>query len=195
MRRTGVSTGAFHAAYHESGHACANVLAWRNVWPKPPSPFVRHVEISDHDGEWIGRCSGVRAYQHRSPVLMERAVICHLSGGIAEAIYRGAGERDEVLDFAIRHCGCNTDLQRARALIDELRTLTGVRHTEQQFALRTRWMLLQHWDCVERLATELIAHGRIEGDQVTRIIDHVPESGTRPAGTLFLHPVAREPGS
>jgi hypothetical protein len=41
--------------------------------------------------------------------------------------------------------------------------------------------MLANWRAVTALATELIAHGRIEGDQVERIIDYAMGSRARGA--------------
>ena len=49
---------------------------------------------------------------------MERQVIIHLAGGIAEAIYRGECRKAHVLDFASEHCAMYTDLARAAAVMD-----------------------------------------------------------------------------
>lgn len=163
-------------AFHEAGHGVAVVWAWRTAeWlPKPPpSPVVRYVEITDSSGS----CGGANIYScawsedrltPRYRPLMEAQIGIHLSGGIAEALARGA--RSEVLAFAIRHCNMGTDLTRARAVLGDLRTLTGVRFELQTFALRTRGLLEAHWGAVQALAAALFTERRIEGEDVERII-------------------------
>ena len=82
----------------------------------------------------------VVAEHYRDP--MERQVVIELAGGVAEAIYRSERRKEEVLRFAIRHCCIGTDLKRARAVLGDLRRLTGVRFDAQPFAERARALLL-----------------------------------------------------
>ena len=112
----------------------------------------------------------VVAEHYRDP--MERQVVIELAGGVAEAIYRGERRKEEVLRFAIRHCCIGTDLKRARAVLGDLRRLTGVRFDAQPFAERARALLLTHWRAVTALASALVEDRRIEGDRVEAIIDH-----------------------
>lgn len=159
------------AAYHEAGHCVATVVGYRHVWPKP-QPLLRLVEISDSgNGQWVGRCAAARIVSDGSPALLEIKVISHLAGGIAEAMARGAHGRGEVLRFAIEHCCCDTDRVRAAGRLDQLQGLTGRAVCEQAYALRTRHLLLQHWDSVEAVASALVKHQRIEGREVERLID------------------------
>jgi hypothetical protein len=132
MTMTLVST-----AHHESGHAVATVLAFRNAaWlPRPPPSLpVRYVEVTEDDGNCVGAdiystrwAAEDRIAPHYRP-LMEWQVVIELSGGIAEALYRGERRPHAVLAFAQARCGMNTDLERARAVIDDLRALTGRAH-------------------------------------------------------------------
>jgi hypothetical protein len=77
----------------------------------------------------------------------------------------------------MRNCGIDTDLKRARAVLGDLRRLTGVRYDEQPFAERALTLMLANWRPVEALAQALIADRRIEGERVQWIIDHAtPET-------------------
>jgi hypothetical protein len=172
-------------AHHEAGHAVAIVTAFRSaVWlpyPPPLSP-VRHVQVMENQtGEWSGDCVGTNIYSMRWPIdciapryrdLMERQVVIHLSGGIAEAIHRGERRKSEVLAFALRHCCIDADLRLAADVLSELRRLTGYRFEARDFVGRTLTMLLEHRPAVEALAEALIEDGRIEGQDVERIIKH-----------------------
>ena len=70
----------------------------------------------------------------------------------------------------------DTDLTRARAVLDDIRQLPGIRYDAQPFAEYALTLMRGNWPAVEALATELIAHGQIEGDQVERIIDRVSDA-------------------
>ena len=134
--------------------------------------------IEDTPGQWSGNCFGLDIYstawsedriaEHYRD-LMERQVVIELAGGVAEAIYRGERREEEVLRFAIRHCCIGTDLKRARAVLGDLRRLTGVRFDAQPFAERARALLLTHWRAVTALASALVEDRRIEGDRVEAI--------------------------
>ena len=101
---------------------------------------------------------------------MEAQVIIHLAGGISEAIHRGV--RHEVLRFAEAYCEVDADMEQARAVLGDLRRLTGYRFEARDFAGRTLEMLEAHWPAVEALAAALIENRRIEGERVEQIIDH-----------------------
>jgi hypothetical protein len=171
-------------AHHEAGHAVAIVLAFRTAawlpYP-PPSVRVRSVEITeDTPGQWGGNCVGTNIYSTRWPIeciaepyrdLMEAQIVIHLAGGIAEAVHRGERRRQEVLAFAASNCSIDGDLKQARAVLADLRRLTGCRYDEQRFAERALALLLAHWRAVEALAAALVEDHRIEGDQVEAIVD------------------------
>ena len=65
--------------------------------------------------------------------LMEAQVVVELAGGVAEAVFRGERRRQEVLAFAESNCCIDADLERAAAVLSELRRLTGVRPDAQPF--------------------------------------------------------------
>jgi hypothetical protein len=159
-------------AHHEGAHALATVLAFRDAaWlPRPaPSPVVSFVEITNTSGQWIGCCRSRNIYSGRNDEpcrdLMEKQIGIYLAGAVGEAISRSVVRWDEVEVFAA------TDLQRAAAVGNDLSALTGVPYDEQFFFKHTRALLKANWPAIEALATALIAHGRIDGDQVERIID------------------------
>jgi hypothetical protein len=148
-------------AHHEAGHAVASVLL--------QCP-VRYVEITDHGtGNWTGNCVNL-ANWHHSPHAMESQIIIHLSGGIAEAVYRGETRRLKVLQFAQDHCCMDTDMSRADAVGRALSREAGV-YFEQQLVDRTLLLLLKNWAAVEAVADALLRHRRIEGGRVQWIID------------------------
>jgi hypothetical protein len=145
------------------------VLAFRTAayWlphPAPPLP-VRYVEITEDSGHCVAASvySSAWGIAPRYLDLMQWQVVIHLAGGVAEAISRGERRRHEVLTFA----------QRARAVLDDLRTLTGRRHDAQPFAMRAMGLLLAHWPAVAALAAALIDNHRIEGDHVERIMERI----------------------
>jgi hypothetical protein len=174
------------AAHHEAGHAVAIVLAFSDAaWlPKPPPPLpVRYVEITqDAAGQWGGSCVGKNIYSTRWPArciapryrpLMERQILVELSGGIAESIYRGEAQ----MTVATRRA-MDADLGKALALLDgDLYRLTGHRAALTPFIDRTRALLTEHWDAVDALASALVEHRRIEGDEVEAIIRIFRPSG------------------
>jgi len=115
-RRT-PSPDASAAAFHESGHAVAIVRAFRDAaWlPRPPPQvIVRYVEITQTaSGEWTGCCASANVYSMRWDIsciapryrdLMERQIIIHLAGGVAEALHRG--------ERRAREHNCRPDQQR-----------------------------------------------------------------------------------
>ena len=171
------------AAFHESGHAVAIVWAFRAAaWlPNPPPPLpVRFIEITDSAAGWSGSCTGANIYTtglslkrvgQRYRDLMERQVVIHLAGGLAESIHRGEGRREQVLAFAESNCCIDIDLERARAVRADLFRLTGVHHDAQPFTERALALLTTNWRAVEALADELIENRRVEGARVVRIID------------------------
>jgi hypothetical protein len=131
VRRTGISAGAHHAAYHEAGHCIATLLAFRDAkWlPRPmPRSLIGYVEIvEDAPGQWSGNCVSQDIYSPNWSIdrltepyrpLMEWQVVIELAGGLAEAIHRG--ERNEPLWFATRHCGTGTDRRRATSVLTDL---------------------------------------------------------------------------
>jgi hypothetical protein len=59
--------------------------------------------------------------------LMERQIVIHLAGGIAEAISRGERRKHAVLRFAKLSCNADADLKLAAAVLADLRKLTGRR--------------------------------------------------------------------
>ena len=172
-------------AFHESGHALAVVLAFRNAaWlPRPAPPLlVRYLEITEHSpGQWGGCCVSPDVYSMKLPVyliapryrpLMEAQLVIHLAGGISEAIYRGERDKREVLAFAESNCAMDDDLSKAADVLGDLRRLTGYRFEPRDFVGQTLAMLLANWPAVTALAAALVEHRRIEGEDVEAIIDH-----------------------
>jgi hypothetical protein len=169
------------AAHHEAGHAVAVVTAFRDAaWlPHPPPPLpVRYVEITeDTPGQWTGNCVAFNIYSTKWPIeclaepyrdLMERQIVIHLAGGIAEAISRG--ETRDPLSFAQAHCDMEDDLRRANKVLRDLYIVIG-RNDRQRCAERAQALLTTHWRAVEALASALVEDRRIEGERVARIID------------------------
>jgi hypothetical protein len=175
-RRT-ASPDLFAAAYHESGHAVATVLAFRDAaWlphPAPPLP-VRYVEVTEYGpGRWRGCCTSMNIYSLRWPIacirdkryvpLMEAQVVIHLAGGVAEAIHRDDGVFD--------NDQCDGDLDALAAVLRELRRATGLRYDPQVFSDRAYTLLTTHWRAVEALAETLVEERYIEGERIARIIE------------------------
>ena len=141
--------------------------------PMPPV-LVRSVEIAEcTPGQWVGNCVGTNIYSAEWDIaciaprfrpLMEAQVVIHLAGGVAEAIFRGERRAREALAFAVNHCSMDTDLERAAAVLGDLRRLTGYRLDAQHFAERTLALLLTNWCAVEALASALVVSKRIEGE-------------------------------
>jgi hypothetical protein len=159
------------AAYHESGHAVATVMAFRTApWLPRSAPRlpVRYVEIND-DG--CGNCFSSNIYKRsciepRYQPLMEAQVVIELAGGTAEMIHRGEAQ----MALATRRA-MDVDLAKAIALLDGDRAkLTGDRAPLSPFIDRTRVLLLEHWRAVDALAQALVEHRRIEGAEVEAII-------------------------
>ena len=169
-------------AHHEAGHALAAVLGFRTArwlpYP-PPKPRVRSVEIVESGGRWSGHCIATNIFStrwsskrvsQRYRDLMERQIAVHLSGGLAEAAFRGEQRMEEILQFATRHCGTDVDLQLAAPVLADLSRVAG--DGQQRLAERALASLLAHWPAVEALAQALIAERRNEGVWVERIIDN-----------------------
>jgi hypothetical protein len=104
--------------------------------PNPlPRLLVRHVEITqDTPGQWGGNCVATSIYSTNWPIeciaepfrdLMERQIVVHLAGGIAETISRGERRKHAVLRFAKLSCNADADLKLAAAVLADLRKLTG----------------------------------------------------------------------
>ena len=115
------------AAHHESGHALATVMSFREaVWLPQPAPLmpVRFIEVSE-DGQ--GNCVGTNIYsatwdvsviQPRFRPLMESQVIIHLSGGVSEAILCGVRGGRDALRFAESSMGADlTKVEGAKLLV------------------------------------------------------------------------------
>ena len=166
------------AAYHESGHAISIADAFRSaVWLPKPAPRlpVRYVEI-DADGG--GSCVGADVYSMKWDIsciapryrdLMERQVVIHLSGGICEAMSRGAPP-SEILAFAETHCEMDADLEKAEPVLKDLWRITLYRFEARDSVGRTLEMLEANWRAVDALAEALIERGRVEGEDVVEII-------------------------
>ena len=178
------------AAFHEAGHAVATVLAFRTAkWlPKPmPRLPVRYIEITDATAGETGSCISADIYSMKWDIsvlvpryrpLMEAQVVIELAGGIAEAIFRGVRSRHEVLAFAESNCEMDADLERAAPVLRDLWRVTLYPFEPRDFVGRTLEMLLANWPAVEALAEALIEDGRIEGEDVERIIDRSMSSTT-----------------
>jgi hypothetical protein len=175
--------------YHEAGHV-ATVLAFRRArwlpYERQRCPSDRAI-AEDTPGQWGGACVGLDIYSMKWDLacvapryrdLMEAQVVIHLAGGIAEAIHRGVCSRQEVLRFAEANCEADADMEQARAVLGDLFRVTAYRFEARDFAGRTLEMLLAHWPAVEALAEALIEDGRIEGEDVERIIDRSMSSTT-----------------
>jgi hypothetical protein len=166
-------------AIHEAGHAVATVLAFRKAHrpPKPPprNP-IRFVEIGE-DG--TGNCQAANLYTPgRSGItddnfsLMTAQVIIEISGGIAEGFNRGGLRLSgrELWAFAEDRCGVGGDLVRTRAVLHDMRRLTGHPFYAHEFVDGAAAMLLDNWRGVSDLAQALVVRRRIEGAEVEAII-------------------------
>ena len=76
----------------------------------------------------------------------------------------------ELLAFAQDHCGIDRDLERAEAVLADMKALTGFDFFPHKFVDGASAMLFEHWSAVSALASELVDHRRIEGADVERII-------------------------
>jgi hypothetical protein len=162
-------------------HGLAAVLAFRTAaWlPYPPPPLpLRYIEITEELG---GSCVAANIYSTQWSVdciappyrpLMEAQLVIELAGGVAEAVHRGEGRAREVLRFARLHCCIDEHLERAAAVLGDLRRLTGHRYDAQAFAERTLALMLDNWRAVTALAAALVERRRVAGEDVERIIDH-----------------------
>jgi hypothetical protein len=137
------------ASFHESAHAVAATLAFRNArwlpFPAPAPPVVRYVEIVQDALGWSGSCVSKDIYSVRWPDtriseryrnLMELQIGIDLAGGIAEAIHRGQWV-EVMTDYAMM----DGDYQQARTVLSDLYWLTGICHDLAFFITPTRAML------------------------------------------------------
>jgi hypothetical protein len=118
-----VPTPMARVAYHEAGHAVANVLAWQNAtftneWPER---LLHRVEIFERNpGSWGGYCDSPTLYSTQWPALeriapkwrdaMEWRIVSGMAGGIAEAVLRGEGRKKWGYGFASVHGGMKIDM-------------------------------------------------------------------------------------
>ena len=166
------------AAYHESGHAIATLWAFRRVTPLPnprPRSPVAYVEIANDSGNCYSTDIYCCAWSEdrltvTNRAAMEAQVIIELSGGIAEALHRGEWRKRAILGYSQRHCQCDTDLTKARAVLGDLRRLDH-RYDMQDFAERTLTLMVANWQAVTALASPLVEQRRIDGERVEAIID------------------------
>ena len=165
-------------AHHEASHALAIMLAFRHApWLPAPRPAraIHYVEIAP-DPCCVGldifsRRHWSDKHDQRCIDLMQRQAGIHLAGGIGQAVHLGETRRVEVLRCAKANGGMGVDLERAEAVLADLSKLTGRPVDLQFFAERTLAVLLTHWSAVTALASALLEHRRIEGAEVSRIID------------------------
>jgi hypothetical protein len=162
------------AAFHESGHAVATVLAFRRaLWlpPSVPKQPIHFVRINENGG---GDCRSANVFSIRWGIaphyrpLMEWQTIIELAGPFAEGIHCGERSRHRALEFAKARCHADADLKKVEAVLECLRSL-GVIDT-QHLIDRTLVLLLVRWPAVEALAQALIQHRHIEGADVEKII-------------------------
>ena len=168
------------AAYHEAGHAVANVLACRNAQLPPWDDLgVDSAEIGVDGKAWGGLCSGTTvyhaAYVTRLPSwdwrdAMEWQLVISMSGGIAEAIHRGERRRRVVFQFARLNCGAHHDLADAEKVLADLRALPGRRYGQERYTQRALKLMLAHWPAVEAIAAVLIRDLRIEGSTIEELV-------------------------
>src|SRR4029077_11474929 len=168
-------------AYHEAGHAVANVLAYREAHlPKTSGPSVKYASlIREADGKASGICFGAQVWHPRYAVMcpdwdwadaMGWEIVSLMAGGVAEAIHRGERRQCEVMWFALFNCGTDGDLDDAEATLADLNRLTGRRYGLQRFAVRALKLLLANWDAVETIAAVLIRDQFIGGAEIEQAV-------------------------
>lgn len=148
-------------AHHEAGHAVMAELCGQHVTA---------VEIVGDDD----RSGSVRSLRFRPDPLevvdpslptahLERRLLCLLAGPVAEEMAggrddwaeRGGPELDDAVRLAMKIA---RDCERVLPYLEEARS-----HVET--------LLEQHWESVERVAVELMARGRLGGDEVRRVLE------------------------
>ena len=120
-------------AYHEAGHAVANVLAYRNA-QLPPSNDIPSVKYAASSARRMARPEASAAprmstggeYVAQLPTwrwgdAMQWQIVIDMAGGVAEAIHRGERRQREVFWFALINCGTDGDLENAEAVCADLR--------------------------------------------------------------------------
>ena len=170
-------------AWHEAGHAVANVIAYRKAQlPGQVRPSVKYAAIvREEDGKAGGNCYGGLVYHARYAArlpgwnwrdAMEWQIVIDMAGGVAEAIHRGERRQKEVFWFAMLNCGAGGDLEAAERTLEDLRALTG-RRDGRQYARRALRLLLARWDAVEAIAAALIRDGHIDGEDIEDLVNGV----------------------
>jgi len=171
-------------AYHEAGHAVANVLAWQYAdhTDEVPERLLTRVDIFEPGLRFGGFCGGPPVYSTQWPAheriharwrsAMEWQIVFGMAGGIAEAVFRGELRQGKVYGFASANCGMKTDMAELSDVMDDLYLLTRRRHGPQRFAVRTLRLVQAQWPAVEVLAKALQANNYINGDDAQQIVEN-----------------------
>jgi hypothetical protein len=160
--RIGTST-LRSAAYHEAGHAVALLHA---------GIPVESVEIG-LAGPLEGNIAGHAVFLEDPGVYEYDLAVAYLAGPYAEARQRRMHRRD-----ALALCGAGSDLAKLQDIIGE-QVAKGNVDEDDDGAGSTVWkkvesetgLLLRHnWSAVERVAWALLEHGRLDGEEVERLV-------------------------
>jgi hypothetical protein len=187
-------------AYHESGHAVANILAFRSLgwnWGAfdrvlvrrdASEPFVDRfgicrpclgaidaAEIYSPTGHrqpiWPKRCQGVLVTR------MEWQIICSLSGAFSEVKFRGlldGYDRKTIISHMrcsiLPRVGSKSDYLNVIAVLNDLRTETQRRTGLRQFEHRTRAIVVTYWKAIAALADLLAEQLEVPFDRAAELV-------------------------
>lgn len=173
-------------AYHEAGHAVANVLAFRHcaLLPAPlPRAIIKDIAIFTEGTHLSGLCNGPGIYSTKWPErriqeafrdAMEWHIVTMMAGGVAETIHRGRKGKRDLLANAFFQEGADGDLDEINLVMQDLEILDGKKPSNafwQRLAVRTRDCLLVHWLAVDALAQALVKAEYLPGREAESIID------------------------
>ena len=169
-------------AYHEAGHAVANVLAYRNAQSRTASRCCRASNTPvtcTRKGKVGGLCFGSKVYRAEYAVqaphwrwqdAMQWQIVIDMAGGAAEAIHRGERNKRGLMWFALLNCGTDGDLEDADKVLADLNALTGKRYGLNRFVIRAVELLRANWGAVEAIAAVMIRDGHIDGAEITAVV-------------------------
>jgi ATP-dependent Zn protease len=140
-------------AYHEAGHAVVAL-----AYDRP----VHRVSVLPNQF-YAGLCEFQKGKARGSVDVVEREILISLAGMVAEARHTGKYDR----------AAAGRDLRQARAWALQRADERQLERYERRMLAKVESLLNdeQHWAAVERIAAELLKHGRISGRAARHLYD------------------------
>lgn len=185
-------------AYHEAGHAVANIMAERTLSGEPLSfdkVVIRPGITGPLDGRGrdggeeglLGRLCGGTIYDvngswrdhYRDPLARaELEIIIQLAGPFAEAALFDRTKAN-MWATALLYCGGNRDYAYAEGhVFPDLCKLAGRRVSWRKLENRTRELVLECWPAIKAVAEHLLVKHELSAWEVYALAEpHLPEKG------------------